>query len=577
MIAKYIFLCVCVTTSIVVNAQEPELSKEITVETDFVPTEQKAVKLNVLPDVFKTTIPKKSLAYSDWSGTVEVPYSIDKYKPYGFNTKYDYSKVKGYAGLGIGSQLNMLGYAGYKFLDDNVKTLNAWLQHSSTWIGKNSSPLAMPNAKKQKNNDNVLNVNYSHKFDLGVLNLGTYYHIDNFNYYGVDNFSELQNVDHQTVNEFAIKAGWQNPMSARSKFVYSGELSYTYFGFSKGEGNVANGLKENNLTGKASVRVKLDSLSVGLNVEGNYLKYSNGMLVEPYWKGLLKVTPYFYYSGYNLHIRGGLNLEFSANDGKGVRISPDVIVEYDIIESLSVYANAKGGKQLNRMSDCFATCRYLSPTMFLHSTNVPIDAEVGVKYGVVKGMYIKPFFGYGKFNNILSPYIDKEKQEDEVGYYDAYVPSLYVTMGSNDIKGWKYGVELGYKYNELAELKCNLQYSPQDLNEGYYQGFDRAETVMNVELKVKPIKALTLTIGYDWRTGRKYYSNYGMVGQPAVHSWGETKMNAVNNLSASANYRINEMMSAFVSAGNLLNKQWDEYYGMGNQKLNVLAGVNVLF
>ena len=192
-------------------------------------------------------------------------------------------------------------------------------------------------------------------------------------------------------------------------------------------------------------------------------------------------------------------------------------------------------------------------------------------------MYIKPFVGYGKFNNILSPYIEKKKDKDEFGYVDTYIPSAYVMMKSNDIKGWKYGFELGCKYNELAELKCNLQYSPQNFKKGYYQGYDRATTVMNVELKLRPIKALSLTIDYDLQTGRKCYSDYGMVGQPAVRSLGEIEMKTISNLSMGANYQINTMISAFVSAGNLLNKQWDEYYGMGNQKLNVLAGVSVLF
>lgn len=579
-IVKYIFLCVCVVTGLAVNAQEPELTKEITVETDFVPVEQKVAKLNVLPDVFKVATPKKELAYSDWAGTVDIPYTINKFEPYGFNTRYEYSKAKGYAGIGIGSQLNILGYAGYKFIDDSEKQLKAWLQHSSTWAGKNSSPLATVDPLTQKFNDNVLGVDYTHKFTPGVLDVSGYYHLDVFNYYGANKSEEYQNLDNQSVNEFAIKAGWRNPMSARRKLTYSALLSYNHFGFSKGIGNQGDGLKENNLKLDVNAGYKFTDVIVGMDVTGDYLGYSGLSLSGDNtddWAGLLDVTPYFYYSGNNLKVKGGVKLDFAAHAGKSARLYPDVSAEYGMLEGVAAYAKVSGGKMLNHVSDYFAECRYLAPNMALGYTDRTIDFEVGAKIGPFEGFYVRPFYGYGKFKNILAPYIGKMQIETPTGYEDEYIPVPYAFMAHSSIKGWKAGLELGYKYNDLVDLKFNLQHSPQDLEKGYYQGLDRAVTVMNIGVKVNPVKSLSVALNFDLRSGRKCYSYYGIVGEPPVVSWGETNLNNVSNLSAQVNYQVNKNISAFVNAGNLLNKQWDEYYGMGAQRINVLAGVSVLF
>ena len=48
--------------TVAVNAQETTLTKEITVETEFVPVEQKVSKLNVLPEARKTAVSQKSLS-----------------------------------------------------------------------------------------------------------------------------------------------------------------------------------------------------------------------------------------------------------------------------------------------------------------------------------------------------------------------------------------------------------------------------------------------------------------------------------------------------------------------------------
>ena len=77
-------------------------------------------------------------------------------------------------------------------------------------------------------------------------------------------------------------------------------------------------------------------------------------------------------------------------------------------------------------------------------------------------------------------------------------------------------------------------------------------------------------MGYEWRGNRCYYSNSGK-------EWTTTTLGDVNNLSLDASYQLNKTIGFFVNASNLLNQQWDEFVGIGAQKISVLGGVSLLF
>ena len=150
-------------------------------------------------------------------------------------------------------------------------------------------------------------------------------------------------------------------------------------------------------------------------------------------------------------------------------------------------------------------------------------------------------------------------------------------MQKYEISGWKAGVQLGYNYNGIVDAKASFQYSPQDQKKGYRTGFDRAEMIADVQVKVTPIKPLAITLGYELRANRCYYNYYGSIGTPPIESWGREELDNVNRLSLDASYQINKTVGVFVNANNLLNQKWDEFVGMGVQQINALAGVNIMF
>ena len=172
----YFTILLAAFTLTTVYAQDnTNLNKEITLEKDIEPLQKKAVKKNQLPKVktLDNTQPKTNLGYSDLMAPIEVPADIPTLLPYGYRTAHNFSNKRGYLDVGVGSQANFRLDFGYRILNQEREKLGVWINHNSTWDGRNSSKLITDsqNRLKQKFNDNTLGVDYSKVFDRGTFSM----------------------------------------------------------------------------------------------------------------------------------------------------------------------------------------------------------------------------------------------------------------------------------------------------------------------------------------------------------------------------------------------------------------------
>lgn len=553
---------------------QDDLTKEIKVETDYKPTEQKATKLNRLPSVTNVKVQNSSLKYSDWAVPTVVNPTVTLLKPYGYRTTYDFSKRRGYLDLSAGSLLNITGSAGYKVVDNGQTELNLWLQHNSTWAGKNKTTSVdeetAAKAPKQKFNNNIVGIDLSHTLHQGIFSASLFYHYDHFNYYGNFDYPEQM----QTVNEFQIQLGWKNPRNDNA-LKYSARLMFNHFGFSKG-----NGYAEKNTDDKGNannhLRLLLNgesnrgNLRFGADVSAEYLGVtydtdayatgttltSNGRATESL--GLVKLSPYVKYSDNNgFDVRVGVNLDVSVNDGSTLRFSPNADLSYAFADGVAFYLQAKGGKSLSTLHDYFSINRYIDPEAILTNMYAPIDGEGGLKFGPFSGFTAKVYGGYGIFKDVPLPALHASE-------YTAYLPSK--------MQGWKAGAELGYKFRSIAEVKLNATYAPQkDDGKGYFLGFDRAKFVGKVTVEATPIEKLKIGIDYTLRCKRWLKAPLDDIEYDCLD------LGNMSSLSLGASYQVTDMIGVFVEGNNLLNKKYDDYFGMSAQQLNVLGGVSVVF
>ncbi len=593
------------------------LNKEITLEKDIAPLEKKAVKKNELPKVKKSapTAAKTQLGYSDLTTPIEVPTSIPTLLPYGYRTAHNFSDKRGYLQIGGGTQANFNVAFGYRILDQEHEKLGVWLNHNSTWDGKNSSKVIPEDSyrNKQKYNDNTLVVDYSRALGKGTLSLGLQSHIDIYNYYGGWNYSASAvdvpydwDKEKQSFFDFDINAGWRSAVMLRDNpLKYNVALQYGHAAYDKPFfGDVyKHGAHDN--WGKLTLGGSYDVTELataGLTIKGEYLRRGAKSRVNSQDDlfdevGMITVSPTYTIRGDMFKLQLGLNGHISFSDGAAFRLSPNVRANLALINGFSVFANVLGGKALGyRVPTHYANHRYDSPLLMYGSIYTPLDAEAGIKMGPFQGLSGKVSLGYAIVKDQPGIWYRCEPMLASPlrGVSDlALATGMMSTYHVIDARGYYVSAELNYKYRSLVEASASVKFGPHDRElyptdkhyNNYKMGVDRASTVANVDVKVNPWRPLSVNVGLEYRGGRmalfgnQAFSTIDEQGyvEQSLTPYEFVDMADVINLHAGANYRLNSSVNLWLQAHNLLNRRYDLLYGMGAQRIGFMVGATFTF
>ena len=421
-----------------------------------------------------------------------------------------------------------------------------------------------------------------YRFGKGDLSVNAFYHYDNFNYFGrmTDWWPATDST--QSINEFRIDVGWTGPFKEKEGLNYSFHAIYNYFGFSKDVFDPVQGNSENHLRLSLNGDYASSEVShVGVDLDFDFVNYNihhymTGALgdsssVGHENLGVLSVMPYYAYRSNRMSFKLGVNLDVSFNDGAVFRFAPHAEFRYDLLRGLQFYAEADGGKQVNTLSRMFSTNRYMSPRTLPVNSYIPVDVVGGFKVGPFGGFNATIYGGWSKVVDAMMPTLvetpDPANAANPVNTYNRSISQYAV----HDMKGWRVGGELAYAFRTIADASVSLTYSPQEENKGYILGDDRAELVLDTKVAFRPIKDLSIMVGYQYRSGRSliYTSNSGQ--------WLKQDLQDVNFLMLGANYRLNDIVGFFLEFDNILNKRWDTHYGMGTQPIGIIGGVSLLF
>ena len=588
------------------NNDKKDLTKEITLEKDFVPVEKKATKKNILPTVKKVSAPAKTtLNYSDWSEPTTVPTSIPLMLPYGYRTAHNFSDKRGYLQVGGGMQANFTGSAGYRILDTEQNTLGVWLQHNSTWAGKNGTKLILDEAErlKQKFNDNVIGVDFENNNKAGTFTAALRGHFDSFNYYGGRN-QAWDDKNKQSFIELGASFGWEGePMMLRdSEFDYHAGIGVNHAGYDKTllEGK---GAKEFVLNFNVGATYQLGKGTLGLDLTGDYVNFkcekaktmsiyneegfSSYLVNNKRSDFMLTISPYYQWQNNIFRallgadiVLGNLNL---LDDGKKVHVSPRVQLDIDIVDGAAFFVDVTGGKTLNTLSAMAALNRYSDPMGSYYNSYSPFDGRAGFKIGPFSGFSAQIYGGYGIFksdiNNVVPIYLT-----NFFGHLQVLPDSrLYAASHYMNIKarGAVFGAELAYKYRSLIEAKASFQYAPSeddvDLRTWYkgysFEGLDGANCHAKFDLRVTPIRPLAIDLGLLYRGGRSYL----VPKDESYTNFFYDDMDDMIDLHVGASYRFDKVLTLWVKGNNLLNRKWDYMVGMGAQGISFMGGVGLVF
>ena len=634
----YIAMLMAAFTLCGASAQDKtNLNKEITLEKDVAPLEKKAVKKNDLPKVKKpvTTGRKSSLGYSDLTSPIEVPTSIPTLLPYGYRTAHNFSDKRGYFDIGGGTQANFRVDFGYRILDEEQEKLGIWLNHNSTWNGKNHSKVITldENRNKQKFNDNTLGVDYSRALGNGTLSLGLVSHVDIYNYYGgwnkawahvgdVTSDGELEslsapydwNGEKQTFFNLNLNAGWASQFMLRDNpLKYNVGLQYGHAVHDKSfDPLYKHGVHDNwGIIDLGGTYELTELTTAALGIKGEYLRRGSKSTLSKEFdlfdeSGMITLSPTYTVRGDMFRVQLGLNAHISFSDGATFRLSPNIRANLALVDGFSVFANALGGKALGyRQGKHFVNYRYDNPLLLYGSVYTPLDAEAGIKVGPFNGLSAKVSLGYGIVKGepgiiyrvpetdgfapalgvMLPPTARYVTRDAWLGLYTGYMSSYHVI----DSRGYYLNVAVDYKYRSLLEASASIKYAPHDnelfASDGHYNGYkmgvDRASTVANIDLKVTPWRPLTVNAGLEFRGGRMALfgdmPNYNAGDLSTSSNYTFVKMANAIDLHAGANYRLNSTVNLWLQAHNLLNRRYDVLYGMGAQRIGFMLGASFTF
>ncbi len=520
------------------------LNRTMIVEQEYNPDILDASKINVLPKVEEPAITKKEIEYS----TVPIPATsfgfYNEIKPFNEPEKQTDNKG-GYIRLGYGNYGNLDARLSYLFHLSKKDRLGV-LAGMQGMKGKYKISEVEDKLHYYRS---AAKIDYLHQFNRVDMNIAGGWALTNFNYNFLAPMSHqrftsgeihlgVKSTDELLPVKFDVETNW---------FLYSRAHNWSESTFGK--------VRENRVCTKARISGDIsEEHLIGLQFEMDNLFYSKG-----FWTDYtsLQLNPYYSLDNEDWRLHIGANIDFSLGFGKILQVSPDVNIQYVFNESYVLYTQATGGRILNDFRRVGQFCPYaeILRGQKIADTYEQINASLGFTASPYPGIWFKLYGGYQNLKDELY-----QITENARGDHSSVLLTLAQEKGSNTYGG----ASLTYSFKDYVKLSA----------EGIYRHWDMGDEALvfkptfqlEVELDVRPIKALAVNLGYKYvqrAKTREQEFNF--------------RIDPVNNLYAGVSYDIYKGFSAYVEMDNILNRQYSYYYNYPAEKLNFLAGISYRF
>lgn len=564
-----------------------QVSKEITVEREVVPTVRSASPLTFTPSVTLPATPRPTLSYSERTSMARIPSLFQTLEPAAVGDSIAASPYRGYAAIGYFPAFNLGASAGYRLLDRSRTTLDAWMQYDGNRYNAKLSP---DRKDHLQSHDAVVGINLNAAGNNSSLfNLSLDYAFSSFN--NPLRPSPFSCRKDQKLNRLNAQALYS---ASSSSVDYSIGLGYHLFAFSTGYKSEQKDLStnidpvsENRVTLQGSVFAGIDEhSSFGIDLDASMINHSkSGIPVYADWKwyeqimerpgkttGLVSVTPAYKYSVDNFSLKAGIRIDFTFNNpGKKFHIAPDVKVAWMPSQSFTLYGQARGGEVMNTMGELYAIERYISQMLWYSMSHIPVEAEAGFRVGPFKGFALNLSATYAAADDWLMP-------GEPMGGA--------LVFQENKIRGWKFRAAAEYSYSNIASLALSGSLNPQkddDIETGFYTDRDRAKYIFDAQLTVHPLSQLDIMAGYELRAGRNVhfyqferpYGWCGTVSQTPFESY--KSLENIANLRVGASWRFTPAFTVFLRADNLLGRKTPLLSLLPGQGVHGLAGIAYKF
>ncbi len=573
-------------TLFAISVSAQDVDRNVTVEREYKPLIQDAGKITSVPTVTEANVQKSTPNYNDINLPLEVGQSIQTLSAADLELEKRKNPNQGFVRIGAGNYLNnMLDFA-LPVINRGDMRLDLKANHLATFDDKTHST----------SNASLIFNNYYGKMEmLAGINAGYEY----FKYYG-ENYNALGNVadlktfttstsdlyteqnlvrisrnaQSVTLDNLINAAGndklWRfnaylgaKSAPAKTGLRYEAVVNYNKF-------SSHNGLTEDIIHTKTGFNNVNGKNRIGVDVELQNMFYKSNLtsFVINVWDAysVLSMNPYYSFERENWNVRLGVKTSFSFVYGRPFSPSPDIFAEWKAVPNwLAFYGGVGGDYKVNTLDVAMTENRFLFSDLRIQDTYTPVNAYFGVKIKPVYNLLLDAYISYKYIDNQYF-YINKDyntatpASPDESTIYTNKFNAIYSSATLTNI---------GFRANYNIRNSLNVQLK------GVYNGWKTFDIPVAWQ---KPKFEADLT--GEVRISRNMHVNGSLFFKGERQAKLGTiimTMKPVTDVNLGTSYTYLNWFTMFAKVNNLLNSNYQEFYGYEVQRMNVMVGAAFSF
>lgn len=584
--SKYITILASVGFAMSAGAQTIET--EVVIDREIVPVERAANRPTwVTPSIQSTRVEMKRLSLNEYVNAAEIKPTFTKLDPAQWADSVMRTPYRGYAAAGYFPVYNLGAAAGYRFVDNDKALAAAHISYEgATWNGEEGSEGRFSQHRF------AIGADGEARFQPGVLTARFDYAYSGT---GTARYPELYNRGSQGAHSVDLGFGWNH--ATTGAFSVNGALDFGFTGFANDKNEQLGPIptllafdpaKDINLGLKASLAYALGSHNrVVLSIEGR-LRHLNALKMlypfaaiitgapdgetvgyfapESYGSsnfGIITFRPGYCFSSRNMSLRLGIRGDINAGGlDHETRIAPDIDFQWALNDKVAVFARATGAEIMNTNASLWQRNPWMTGVFGFERSHINADIEAGATFGSYRGFWGQLNVGWSSVADWLVPVV-----ADGVN-----------TWSSCKMKGFNYGLELGYSWRDMVTVVGHVKGAQHG---SYYRWDDNAKWAFDIAAKGRPVAGLTVELGYEARVDRYGYM-LEAVSTPALVpvaflDYRTLGLGDTSNLYVGAAYDLTETTTVFLKAENILNHRWNLTPGILSRGVRGLLGLQLKF
>lgn len=547
---KIIFSALLAGVAVGLFAQDPSIDRNVTVEREYQPVIEDAGKITTLPEILEPSTARLRVEYSD----VFQPLPLGRFLQSLPMTAYQAEqrrRQEAFIRLGLGNYWNTLGELTLPVIKKEKDRLDINIDHSGTF-------------GRRKFAETEGSIDYNHLFKSTELfaSAGGSHRV--FNYYG-SHFSLAGNrlpadtltgvIEEDSHTTYRGSIGFRT-ISDQAKFRHKGELSYdalsTHSGWNENIFNARYGFSTPYKKNRYGVDFDLKNLTYESPVHSTY---------EHPDYSVLTINPYYLIEREKASVRLGLSSTFSFVTGRAFSPSPDVHAELKLFPKfLALYGGVGGDFTTMTTARLFNENPRVRPSLRVKDTYTPFKPYFGLK---LKPAHFLLLEGFVEYNSIKDQYFfvnDSVMMGNSTPVYSNWFDVEY-----SDASLVRLGGRLSFQYKNQVSSSVKVisnQWTTQSIAQAWMK--PALEADWNIDVKVNP--NLTISSNFFYEGLR-----FAKLGSQVV------EMNPVADLNLSASYFFNQTFSSFVKLNNILNSNYEQFFGYDVQGFNFMLGGAISF